>query len=67
MSVRLEHIPSVAAVGLRGPALCGIWARYMTADHALIRRLAAESIARENVAHLCARCRRAFRDTPKRS
>ena len=40
--LKVKHIPAAGvASGLQGPAVCGRWARYLTADHAHIRRSAA--------------------------
>jgi hypothetical protein len=39
--LKTKHIPAAGvATGLNGPALCGRWARYLTGDHAQIRRSA---------------------------
>ena len=53
----MNHIPASGyAAGLEGPALCGNWAHYRTADHMLIRAEARHALEQGKTDHLCSKC-----------
>ncbi len=57
MAMRKMHIPAPGkGSGLRGEALCGIYANYGTGDHDLVRRLAIGDINADKTGHWCKMC-----------
>ena len=53
----MRHIPAEGrASGFEGPAMCGRWGKYMTADHKQIRRLALHALNEGRLKTWCDQC-----------